>query len=273
MSYRNIVVQVDETAPTAARVAAAADLAARFGAKLTGMFLRSQNIPAFIVGDAFSAVVTVEAFIEERDQKSAAAIAEARVMFERAGASADWIEVNGDDDAAVLAAVRRFDLAIFPRLATSSFGTHAIAASTIAMGSGAPLLILPDRGFPTPFGRKVLVAWKESRESARAVRDAWPFLAAAEEVHFLTVSEDAKDEFDDLQLRNLAAHGCTNVHMHADRNSDLSVANMIQRHAGRVGADLVVQGLYGHSRMRELLLGGVSRDMVESAHLPLLVSH
>jgi nucleotide-binding universal stress UspA family protein len=61
--------------------------------------------------------------------------------------------------------------------------------------------------------------------------------------------------------------------MHVDRNSDLSVANIIQRHAGRVGADLVVQGLYGHSRMREMLLGGVSREMLDSLHLPLLVSH
>jgi nucleotide-binding universal stress UspA family protein len=277
VSYRNIVVQVDEKAPSEARIAAAADIASRFGATLTGMFLRSENIPAFIVGDAFSAVMTVEAFIEERDQKSAVAISEARAIFEKAigrsAPDAGWIEVNGDEDASVLAAVRRFDLAIFPHLATSSFETHAISASTIAMGSGAPLLMLPDRGFPTPFGKKILVAWKESRESARALRDAWPFLSTASEVHFLTVSEDAPDTFDQLQLRNLSAHGCTNVFMHVDRNSDLSIANIIQRHAGRVGADLVVQGLYGHSRMRELFLGGVSREMIDSFDLPLLVSH
>ena len=100
-----------------------------------------------------------------------------------------------------------------------------------------------------------------------------PFLAAADEVHFLTVSSDAPDDFDGLQRRYLTAHGCRSIHMHVDRNTDGPVSNAIQRHAGRVGADLVVLGLYGHSRMRELFLGGVSRDMLGSLHLPLLVSH
>ena len=89
----------------------------------------------------------------------------------------------------------------------------------------------------------------------------------------LDVAPDAEPHFDNLQQQNLAIHGCANIHMHVDNNTDQPVANAIQRHAGRVGADLVVLGLYGHSRMRELLLGGVSRDMLGSIHLPLLVSH
>lgn len=277
MTYRSILVQVDESPSSAARVAAAADLASRFGASLTGMFLRSQHIPAFIVGDAFSAVVTVEMFVEERDQKTAAARAESRAVFEGAvagaGLDSHWIEVDGDDDQAVLAAARRFDLTIFPHLAASSFGVHTINAATIGMGSGAPVLILPERGYSTPFGKKMLVAWKETRESARAVRDAMPFLAAASEVHFLCVSRDAPPDFDETQRRHLALHGCKTIQMHVDRNDDQPVANAIQRHAGMVGADLVVLGLYGHSRVRELVLGGVSRDMLASLDLPLLVSH
>jgi nucleotide-binding universal stress UspA family protein len=273
VSYRNILVQVDETGPSYARAGAAANIARRFGAKLTGMFLQSENIPAFIVGDVFSAVTTVQAFIEERDAKIASSKAKAREQFAKAAPESEWIEVNGDDDATVLAATRRFDLSIFPQIAPSSFGTHAVYAPTLAMGSGSPFLIMPDRGFEPGLGRKVLVAWKETRESARAVRDAMPFLAAAEEVHFLAVSRSAAEGFDKLQLRYLAAHGCSNIHMHVDRNDDVSVATIIQRHAGMVGADLVVQGLYGHSRLREMVLGGVSRDMLEMLQLPLLVSH
>lgn len=277
MSYRNILVHVDESASSKARITAAADIAARFGASLTGMFLRSEYVPAFVVGDAFSAVTTLEAYVEERDQKIAIGSSVARATFRAAvqntGINADWVEVNGDDDQTVLAAVRRFDLAVFPTVATSSFGTHDLNVATVGMGAGVPVLILPERGYPTPFGKKVLVGWKESRESARAVRDALPFLTSADEVHLLTVSADAGSGFDDLLLRNLAAHGCRKVQMHADRNDDLSVANAIQRHAGMVGADMVVLGLYGHSRMRQLLLGGVSRDMLGSLQLPLLVSH
>lgn len=277
MSYRNILVHIDETAAARVRAATAAQVAVKFGATLTGMFMRSDYVPAFVAGDAFSAVTAVEAYVEQRDRTIAKASATARAAFERELAAheipAAWIEVNGDEDENVLAAVRRYDLTVFPHVATSSLNTYAISAAHIGMGSGAPLLVLPESGFQMPFGKRVLVAWKESRESARAMRDAWPFLMAAEEVHFLAVSRNAPEAFDDVMRGNLEAHGCTNIHMHVDRNDDIDVANAIQRYSGRVGADLVVLGLYGHSRMREMLLGGVSRDMLDALHLPLLVSH
>lgn len=277
MSYRNILVQIDETPGSHARASAAAHIAAQFGASLTAMFLRSLHMPAFIAGDAFTAVTTVEAYVAERDKNNTIASQKARAIFETGIAAhnlnADWIEVDGDDDRALLAAVRRYDLTVFPHLATSTFGAYAISASQIGMGSGGPVLVLPEGGFPIPFGKRVMVAWKETREAARALRDAWPFLAAAQEVHFLSVSRDAPAEFDDAMRRNLEAHGVTTSRLHVDRNEDIEVGNAIARHSGKVGAELVVLGLYGHSRMRELLLGGVSRDMLSSVPLPLLVSH
>lgn len=277
MSYRNILVLADETAASQVRVSAAAQLAARFDATLTGVFLRSDHVPGFVVGDAFSAAATVEAYVRERDRNAALASAGARTVFEAAlaghGIAPHWIEINGDDDLAVLAAVRRYDLTVFPHVATSTFGTFAISASHVGMGAGGPVLVLPERGFTVPFGRRVMVAWKESREAARALRDAWPFLAAAEEVHFLTVSPDAPDDFDELMKRHLEVHGCRVARMHVDRNDDMETASIIQRHAGMVGAELIVMGLYGHSRMRQLLLGGVSRDILGALPLPLLVSH
>jgi len=277
MSYRNILVLADETAASKTRLSAAAHVADRFGATLTGLFLRSDSVPGFVAGDAFTAVTTVEAYVEERDHNIAAASAEARTVFETIAArhnlAPHWIEINGDDDLAVLAAVRRYDLTVFPHVATSTFGTHAISASHIGMGAGGPVLVLPESGFPIPFGKRVMVAWKESREAARALRDAWPFLAAADEVHFLSVSPDAPADFDELMKHNLEAHGCRVTRMHVDRNDDVETANIIQRHSGMVGAELIVMGLYGHSRMRQLLLGGVSRDIMGALPLPLLVSH
>jgi len=175
MSYRNILVQIDETPASRTRASAAAHIAARFGASLTAMFLRSDHVPGFVAGDAFTAVTTVEAYVAERDKNIAIASAEARKIFDTEVAKhnidARWIEVNGDDDLAVLAAVRRHDLTVFPHVATSPFGTYALSASHIGMGAGGPVLVLPERGFPVPFGKRVLVAWKESREAARALRD------------------------------------------------------------------------------------------------------
>ncbi len=277
MTYRNILVQIDETDVARTRAATAAQLAVKFCATLTGMFLRSDYVPAFVAGDAFSAITAVEAYVEQRDKSIAKSSASARANFEAAIAahqvSANWIEVNGDDDDNVLGAVRRFDLTVFPHVAASALGTYALSAAQIGMGSGAPVLVLPERGFQIPFGKRILIAWKESREASRAMRDAWPFLMTAEEVHFLTVSRNAPDGFDDVMRKNLEAHGCTNVQMHVDRNDDIDVANAIQRYSGRVGADMIVLGLYGHSRMREMILGGVSRQILNELHLPLLVSH
>lgn len=277
MSYRNILVQIDETPASNTRARAAAHVAAHFGASLTAMFLSTDHVPAFLAGDSFTAAVTIEAYVAERDKTLAITRAKARAIFEAEIAghnlNANWIDVNGDDDAAVFAAARRFDLTIFPHVATSAQAPFEITAAHIGMGSGGPVLVLPDSGFPIPFGKRVMVAWKETREAARALRDAWPFLSAAEEVHFLAVSRDAPAEFDDVMRSNLEAHGVKAVHMHVDRNEDVPVGNAIQRHAGMVGADLVVLGLYGHSRMRELFLGGVSRDVLGSTPLPLLVSH
>lgn len=277
MSIRNILVHIDETSASQRRAAAAAHVAKRLGASLTGLFLRSDAVPGFVAGDAFTAGIAIEAYIEERDANLAAASQKARAIFDPAvrdsGVAADWIEINGDSDSDVLAAVRRFDLTIFPPVAASTFSATAISASHIGMTSGAPVLVIPDHAFPIPFATKILVAWKESRESARALHDAWPFLSAAEEVHFLTIGRDAPRDFDDTMKRALETHGCRKVVMHADTNDDIDVGNAIQRHAGRLGADLVVMGLYGHSRVRELLLGGVSRDMLQTSQLPLLVSH
>lgn len=277
MTYRNILVLMDETAVSRMRLTAAAGIAGRFGASLTGLFLRSGSVAGYVAGDSYTATAAVEAFIAEREEHLAKASHAARAAFDeevkKHGLKAGWMEIDGDDDISVLAAVRRFDLTIFPHTATSPGGAHAITASHIGMGSGAPVLVLPERGYPIPFGRKVLVAWKESRESTRAMRDALPFLSAAEEVHFVSVARDAPADFDDSMRRYLEAHGCKQIRMHADHNSDLEVGNAILRHSGRVGADLIVLGLYGHSRMRELLLGGVSRDMLGSLVTPLLVSH
>jgi len=141
------------------------------------------------------------------------------------------------------------------------------------MGSGAPALVLPERGFQIPFGKRGarrLEGNPRGRHAparrlaipdgaTRSISSPCPAMRRMGSTHAMR--------------RDLEAHGRTNIHMHVDRNDDIDVANAIQRHSGRVGADLVVLGLYGHSRMREMLLGGVSRDMLDALHLPLLVSH
>src|SRR5690606_17741645 len=130
------------------------------------------------------------------------------------------------------------------------------------MSCGGPVLILPEGGYPVPFGTNILVAWKEGREATRALRDAMPFIGAAENVTFLSVSHDAPDELDPHLRSYLAAHGCRSASAAADRNDDHSTGAAIRLRGDMVGANMLVLGLYGHSRLQELLLGGVSRELL-----------
>ncbi len=277
MTYSNILVFVDQSGASRLRVQAAIDIARRFNASLTGVFLKAEQIPAFIAGDAFSAVTAVDVYMEERNKLIAEGSAAARALFEtpasNAGIRFNWVEVQGDDTGGIVACARRHDLTILPVTMYVAGGISAIDATSVGMAAGGPVLILPELGYVPGFGGKILVGWKESRESARALRDAWPFLAKATEVTFLSVGREAEPAFDELQLRNLEAHGCKTAKMVADRNDERDVGDAIRLNAGMVGADMLVLGLYGHSRVQELFLGGVSRNLLGDVTLPILLSH
>lgn len=277
MSYRSILVQTEDSVPGRMQAKAAIDLAKRFGASLTGVFLKAEQIPAVFVGDAFTAVTLTESFIKEREELIANASHAARAMFEAAAAAGGvaftWQAINGDSEGDLIHAARRHDLSVLRREVQPVGGASAILASQVAMACAGPVLIVPEAGYPIPFGSNILVGWKEGRESTRAVRDAMPFIGAASKVTFFTVSHDAPDELDPGLASYLASHGCTTASAAVDRNDDHTTGAAIRLRSDMVGANMLVLGLYGHSRLRELFLGGVSRELLVDSTLPMLVSH
>jgi nucleotide-binding universal stress UspA family protein len=278
MTYRSILVQVDNSTAAKTRIAAAVALAVKFNSALTGVFLKSELVPNYVLGEGIALPSeNVERWLEERSEETGKAMLATRRMFDEAVRATSvpfhWLDINGDGPADLVACARRHDLAVLPPQMKALFSEQAIAAAEVGMASGGPVLVLKHGGYPSDFGRKILVAWKDSRESARALRDAWPFLSRAEEIHFLTVSRDGETELDELLQRHLHAHGCKAAKLVVDRNDEAPVADLIRRQVGIVGADLVVLGLYGHSRLREMVLGGVSRDLLHDIPMPLLISH
>ena len=278
MSYQNILVHIDHTKSAQPRAEGAAALAVRFQSFLTGVFLKAEAAPAHAVSDAITMPTgNVDRYMEERAERINEICHSARSMFNtavgKAGLPFHWQEINGDRDEALIACARRHDLVVMPPVMTAPFGQNTILASQVAMACGGPVLIAPPSGFAKDVGRKILVAWNDSRESARALRDAWPFLAQAEEIHFLIVSRTAGRELDEGLQRHLRQHACRPAKVVIDRRDDLVTGNIISRHIGMAGADMAILGLYGHSRLRELVLGGVSRELIEEMPVPLLVSH
>lgn len=144
----------------------------------------------------------------------------------------------------------------------------------VLFDSGRPLLIVPpDR--PSFDGRHILIAWDGSASAARAVADAMPILRAAGSVEILSVSgeKDLADTVPGLELApHLARHG---IKVTVDLASVglRSVADVIRSHAVGSGARLIVAGAYRHSRLRELLLGGVTQSLLKECRVPLLLSH
>ncbi|WP_372730689.1 universal stress protein [Novosphingobium sp.] len=145
------------------------------------------------------------------------------------------------------------------------------ALEEIVLSLRAPVLAVP-RGMPMlVFDGPVLVAWDGGHESANALRAALPLLGKAGPVHLLTVREkDGSFPASDA-ASYLSRHG---IHAQShERDHNGSIASTIEQCARDVGAGLIVMGLFGHSRLRELLMGGVSREMLDHSKIPLLLAH
>lgn len=278
MSYRQVLVQVDEKPAAAFRAAAAAAVAKAANAQLIGAFLKSEFLHTYGAGEAiaYMSPANIEAVLQDHAAAVQKAADRARETFDRAageaGVVSEWRVVNGDTDDALLACARRTDLAVFPASATTSCGQHVISAADLGLASGGPVLVVPDRGGPPTIGKRVLIAWKGTRESARALHDAWPLIAHAEAVHVLVVAPEGEGGPDGLLQRHLEHHGCR-ADIIVDRSEDASAGDIIRRQAASLRVDLIVMGLYGRPRLAELVLGGVSRDLLRDPPAPLLVSH
>jgi nucleotide-binding universal stress UspA family protein len=145
----------------------------------------------------------------------------------------------------------------------------------VAIKSGRPVLVMPTQGGPLQL-RRVIVAWKNTREARRAIADAMPFLKDADQVVVISVFEDGDPEGAEAQcdavVRHLKRHG---VRAQAQTVPSIPAlaASEIAKCAAERNADLIVSGAYGHTRLGEWAFGGVTRSLLEAGDRHLLISH
>lgn len=156
-------------------------------------------------------------------------------------------------------------------LAQHASGDHDWLLGEASLLLGAPILAVPEAGTYTDFGNTILLAWAPRRECARAVRDAMPFLQAADKVVVLRgdVDEDARDIGVGAYL---ARHGVKAEIKHVT-TSDISIGDAILNAVTDEGCDMIVMGAYGHSRIREMAFGGATRAVLQHMTAPTLLSH
>jgi nucleotide-binding universal stress UspA family protein len=157
---------------------------------------------------------------------------------------------------------------------TPDHATGLDAPEEVVLACGRPVLIVPYAGHIERIGEVAVVAWNGSREAARAAQDALPLLTASASVTVLLVNpeEEADKEDADNLVAHLARHGL-NAKKLVVQGDILAVSDTILARVTGLGADLLVMGAYGHSRLREMILGGVTQDVLRNMNVPVLMAH
>jgi nucleotide-binding universal stress UspA family protein len=213
---------------------------------------------------------------EENEEAAAAAAAQFEKQATNAGVTATARAVTTTLSASYDLfgrIARRFDLAVVGQDEPEGEQSETPVAEGALFESGRPLILVP---YIHKAGLKldrVMVCWDGSRPVARAVADAMPLLARAGQVDVVIVAQAKTDEMPGADVaEHLARHGL-NVTVQRIARGDVDVKDVLLNYAADSAADMVVMGGYGHSRLREFILGGVTRGMLASMTVPTLMSH
>jgi nucleotide-binding universal stress UspA family protein len=288
MGFKDILVALDSAPAARGRIELAAALAERFGAHLIGLHaaLGAEAPRRRGYFDYFDHSLLDPLYREYREKIEAEA-ERARALFEeiasRHGVSAEWRTASGYPSEITALNGRYVDLIVLGQLDPDDPQAMLFRPlpEEVALGVGRPILVVPYAGSWKEIGRRVLVGWDASREATRAVNDAMPLLAGAQTVTILAV-DPAGSPVDhgaghgevpgaDIAL-HLARHGVAAT-TEATVSAGIGAGNALLSRASDLEADLLVMGAYGHSRVRELLLGGATRTVLESMTLPVLMAH
>jgi nucleotide-binding universal stress UspA family protein len=280
MALKDILVNLDATAASAARLDLACALARKHDAHLTGLFVVDISVAAMAGAEGGGAALAELIEIMRRDGLAAAKVAEDafRERTRKEGVAAEWRMVEGVAPQQVALHGRYSDLIVVGQDSPEDGAPAAGPLLEAALfTSGRPVLVVPFAGRFETVGQRVLIGGNAKREAARAVHDALPLMAGAEAVSVLVVNPQPGGDLHGEEpgadiAQHLARHG-VKVTVERIVAPDLGPDDALLNRAAESGADLIVIGGYGHSRLRELVLGGVTRGLLRHMTVPVLMSH
>jgi nucleotide-binding universal stress UspA family protein len=273
---KDIVVNLNVSAKESPAGDYAIAVAAAFDAHLTGIaFLYDPIVPLSGAGH-----VPAEVIVTQRDyqdavravrERFAAASADAGITAKQLTLSAS--AVGAGDQFGKIA--RRFDLAVVGQAEPETNASEGIIVEAALFDSGRPVIIVPYiQKAPLKLDR-VMVCWDGSRAAARAIGDAMPLMQRAGSVEVVAVTNE-RGKQDQVEGADIGAHLARhrlNVEVKRIPLGDIDVADMLLSHAADAEIDFIVMGGYGHSRLRQFVLGGVTRSILRSMTAPVLMSH
>jgi nucleotide-binding universal stress UspA family protein len=255
----------------------AISIAETFGAHAAAVaFSYDPVIPPTLMGGVPASLIDDQR--AENDKAAADAIGRFDGAAKRAGISFESRVLSGSvAGAADLfgAMARRFDLAVIAQAEPDKVAPEDVIAEGALFGSGRPIVVVPYIQKSGLTLERVMVCWDASRSAARAVADAMPLLSRAKAIDVVIVASERpkSDEVAGADIgHHLARHGL-NVEVKRIVATDTDVASTLLSHAADTAADFMVMGGYGHSRLREFVLGGATRGILSSMTVPVLMSH
>jgi nucleotide-binding universal stress UspA family protein len=271
MSIKSILVHVDTAPQCNARVALAAVAAKRLDADLSAVFaLPPPEVATWADGPT---LIELERELVELEAAAVRAEDQFMAVLGKHGLRGRWLLERDSAEICVIRRSRAADLVVLGQRDPDR--PQALdAPENVIMACGRPVLMVPYIGSYPKAGDRPLVAWNDSRESRRALHDALPLMTGRKPATIIWVEPDPDqgkaaiaDLSEYLDRRGLKAES------ELATNTELTPAEEVLARAADLGADLIVMGAYGHSRLREFVLGGMTRDILRQMTVPVLMAH
>lgn len=286
MALKDLLVYVDQTERAQERVRLAVDLAARHASHLCALFVRDRDQAQMNELKSAELGLVSAQRLHELDRQIEAQIDQAasrlRQRFEEMaaerGVDPEWRAVNGLLAIVAPQHARYADLCILPHeVQPNRASVNYSFAEQMLFVSGRPVLFVPPNGAAATLGRNVAVAWNSSRAAARAVGDAMPIIERAERTIIISANPtDYVERHGALPVaqlvEHLRRHGAQVELVALSAPSTDAIGGLLQAKALELGADLLIAGAFGQSRLWEKFLGGVTSDLLRNARMPLLMS-
>jgi nucleotide-binding universal stress UspA family protein len=287
MALKDTLVYLDQSDHAFERLRLAADLARRHQSRLTALYVRELN-PAqrheqgtAELGQGSSEAITqtnrhIRKSIDEAVERLLSALKEIKREY---GLEIEWCCLDGVASTVVPQHARFADLCILSQdVSAAATATGYTFSEELLFVAGRPVIFIPARGSFKTLGKHILVAWNSSRAATRSVNDALPLIERAQQVTVLAVNQvEFAQRYGALPPENmvehLRLHGAAVKGVWLNNVSSESIADVVQAEAHKVGADLIVAGAFGHPRLWEKVMGGVTRDLLARMSLPLLMSY
>ena len=269
---KSILLHIHDDHGQTERLAVALDLARAHQSHITCVQVTPFN--SYVVGDPFGGLYASSQLLEAlqaRDDEERERI-EQRLKSE--DISWDWEHADGNAADALVSRGRLADVLILSRQNKGQDDTPEPLpiVADVAIHARAPVLVVPPGTTSFNASGPVVMAWNGSIEAAHSLRLTLSFLRVASEVHIVNISSDNNDFPPMDASRYLARHGIGSQ-LHEWPQEGCTIAQTLLDAAGELAASSLVMGAYGHSRLRETVLGGVTRDLLSDTSVPLLLAH